>query len=92
MKCACAIGQEKLQNLEEVNKILLCPLHAAAPALLEACKKQRRAIDILFAQLILKDETFMPSESGQPWEALKSGNEAIEKAFPPSPRAPDWFA
>lgn len=48
--------------------------------LLSVCKEQHRAIDILFALLISKDESFLPSESGQPWRALQQGNRAIENA------------
>ena len=55
-------------------------LIASAPELLEACKAQHQAIDLLFATLIEKTGDFFPSKSGQPWEAMKQGNKAITKA------------
>ncbi len=62
-------------------------LIAAAPetkkqrdALLDACKAQHKALDILFAMLIQKDEGFLPSKSGQPWEAIVEGDKAIKEA------------
>jgi hypothetical protein len=57
--------------------------------LLAACKAQHEAIDTLFAMLIVATRSdrpsesgmaFMPSKSGQPWEALVAGNAAIAKA------------
>ena len=48
--------------------------------LLEACKAQHDAIDLLFAMLIKLDPNFFPSKSGKPWEAVKLGNEAIKLA------------
>lgn len=59
---------------------LRIPLWLAAPALLEACKAQHQAIDMLFAMLIQRDATFYPSKSGLPWEAVQKGNEAIHLA------------
>ena len=56
------------------------PLTSAAHDLLEACKAQHHAIDLLFARLIQLDPTFFPSKSGQPWEATVKGKEAIDKA------------
>ena len=47
--------------------------------LLDACKGQHEAIDRLFAELIKRDRNFLPSKSGQPWEAAKKGNEAVSK-------------
>jgi hypothetical protein len=58
----------------------------AAPDLLAACKLQHDAIDMLFVMLIDRSppgETFHPSKSGAPWEALVAGNAAIAKAEPP---------
>jgi len=64
-------------------------LIAAAPDLLAACKMQHEAIDRLFALLIIATRSdrpsesgmaFMPSKSGQPWDALVAGNAAIAKA------------
>jgi len=48
--------------------------------LLEACKLQSVAIDILFAILIEAKGDFYPSKSGKPWEALLIGNAAITAA------------
>ena len=53
---------------------------AVAPKLLEACKAQHDAIDRLFAELIRRDPNFFPSKSGQPWEAIRKGNQAIAEA------------
>ncbi len=49
----------------------------AAPNLLEACKAQHEAIDRLMAMLIAARTGFLPSKSGQIWEALNQGNDAI---------------
>ena len=48
--------------------------------LLEVVKAQHQAIDRLFALLIEKVPGYLPSKSGQPWEALIKGNEAISRA------------
>ena len=45
--------------------------------LMEACKAQHDAIDLLFARLIQLDSTFFPSRSGKPWEALQLGVTAM---------------
>lgn len=42
--------------------------------LVAVCEAQHEAIDKLFAMLILKDENFRPSKSGQPWRAINQGN------------------
>lgn len=55
-------------------------LRDTAAELLEACKAQHQAIDRLFAELIKRDETFFPSKSGQPWEAVVKSNTTIAKA------------
>lgn len=58
-------------------------LIAAAPKLLEACKAQHEAIDILFSMLIERSPNghiFLPSKSGQPWNACLMGNAAIAAA------------
>lgn len=61
-------------------------LIAAAPELLDACRAQQEAIDRLMAMLIALtgqnglDDVFLPSKSGQPWEAVLAGNAAIAKA------------
>jgi hypothetical protein len=54
-------------------------LIAAAPQLLEACKAQHRAIDMLMARLIQIDPGFMPTKAPS-WEAVKLGHAAISKA------------
>ena len=55
-------------------------LLASAPDLLEACKIQHDALDMLFAMLIDAKPGFFPSKSGVPWEAMVKGNSAISKA------------
>jgi len=61
-------------------------LIAAAPDMLKALRAQHVAIDTLFAMLIevtrkpYAGVAFMPSQSGQPWDAIKLGNSAIDKA------------
>ena len=67
-------------RLREAEEVANAKLIAAAPDLLASCKAQHEAIDRLFARLILLDKHFLPSESGQPWEALVRGNQAIAKA------------
>lgn len=75
--CICKIlDRPKIEIEKESNARLI----AAAPDLLLACKAQHRAIDILFALLIQKDEKFFPSQSGQPWKAIQQGNKAIKDA------------
>ncbi len=66
----------------KVNLGMLGSLLARAkkePDLLEACKAQHDAIDLLFAKLIQLDPNFFPSKSGQPWAAVQQGNAAIKK-------------
>jgi len=46
----------------------------------EALRVQHDAMDILFTMLIVRDQTFLPSQSGEPWEALLQGNAALDKA------------
>ena len=48
--------------------------------LLEACKRQHKAIDALFAMLIEAKKDFFPSKTGWIWEAAVKGSEAIAKA------------
>lgn len=67
-------------NVELVCNSLNDPKRKAAPDMYEALKAQHHAIDILFALLIEKDNTFYPSKSGKPWEALLKGNQALTKA------------
>jgi hypothetical protein len=70
-----AIVGEK-ENEREDNALLI----GAALDLLEACKAQHQAIDMLFAMLIQRDPDFFPSQSGAPWEAVLKGNAARAKA------------
>ena len=47
---------------------------------MHAMQEAHAAIDELFARLIVSDRTFRPSQSGQPWEAMKKLGAAIEHA------------
>jgi hypothetical protein len=58
-------------------------LFLAAPFLLAACKAQHKAMDELMAKLIALDDTFLPSKSGEIWEAMLEGKRAIAKAETP---------
>lgn len=74
-------------SLGKMRVVTTCPkciLTKAAPELLAACEEQHKAIDKLFAMLIISDKSmaFMPSKSGQPWRACLQGNAAIQKAKP----------
>lgn len=57
--------------------------------LLEACRAQHNALDILMAHLIIltqrhtPEEQFYPSQSGLPWEAMTRAAAVIEKANGP---------
>jgi len=66
--------------LDEDFAYLICKRINNFDDLLSACKAQHKAIDILFALLIEKDEKFFPSKSGLPWKAIQQGNRAIEDA------------
>ena len=71
------------QNLGFFRKEDLTPianLIVAIPDMYQALKAQHDAIDILFAMLIERDQTFFPSKSGKPWEAIEQGNKALAKA------------
>lgn len=48
--------------------------------LVKAVNAQHEAIDRLFALLISIDDKFLPSKSGQPWEAIKQGQQALAGA------------
>src|SRR5882724_3994416 len=76
------LGICTLNNYQKNDEVLEANarLIAAAPELLEACKAQHEAIDILFAMLIEIKQDFFPSKIGLPWEALLNGNQAIKKA------------
>lgn len=69
------IGEEQKANANLIK---------TAPEMLEALKLQHEAIDILFAMVInltpRTQESFHPTKSGTPWEALLKGNDAINKA------------
>jgi len=74
--CGC-----RIVNFEDGScGINYCSKHKAASYMYEALKAQHQAIDLLFAMLILRDKTFFPSKSGQPWEAIIEGNKALAKA------------
>ena len=94
--CGCRLDAEYRGEEDSGNNgspaLFFCPLHAAAPKLLAVLKSSRRAIDLLLANLILADETFKPSESGKPWQALLDINAAIAQAEPPKEKEPGWFA
>jgi len=90
--CGCTLNADGWKGDEAGAALFLCPLHEAAADLLGACKAQQKAIDVLFAMVLVRDNDFLPSKSGKPWTALQLGNQAIEKATPPKPREPDWFA
>lgn len=68
--------QPSLQIVPEADAHLI----SAAPDMYEALEAQHDAIDGLFALLISKDNTFFPSKSGKPWEAMIQGNSALKKA------------
>jgi len=61
-------------------EIVYCPLHKAAPELLKACKEAHKAIDHLFAILAIVERGFLPSRSGQPWDAIVRLNAVMAKA------------
>jgi hypothetical protein len=86
---ATVSGQMKSESLSEqiiqdffasTPNLKLNALADAAPELLAACKAQHEAIDRLFARLIASQDDFMPTRSGQPWEAAQLGFAAISKA------------
>lgn len=71
---------EVIADSEAALRSVECPADAD---LLAACKKQHAALDMLFATLIARSpagDTFHPSKSGAPWEAMIAGREAIAKA------------
>jgi hypothetical protein len=60
-------------------------LNELARELLQTCKEQHEAIDMLFAMLInatadRQPHCFFPSESGQPWEAVTRSSKVIARA------------
>lgn len=78
---------DDLENICMINPVDdeddLAKAIAALPDLINACKAQHEAIDLLFAMLIVQSppgKTFYPSKSGKPWEALVAGNAALRKA------------
>lgn len=70
---------EKIQGCGKHLTELIAIYHSQSD-LLAACEAQHEAIDQLFALLIWKDEKYLPSKSGQPWEAFQQGNQAIDAA------------
>jgi hypothetical protein len=68
--------------------LYLREIEGARDGLLAACKQQHDALDTLFAMLIARsprDDTFHPSKSGPPWEAMLAGHAAIAAATGESP-------
>ena len=49
--------------------------------LIDACRAQHDALDALFSRLCTLDAQFVPSRSGQPWEALVKGVKAVTFAL-----------
>ena len=85
-------GPRQNASVNEAFIVLACNSHYELTAerdrlkdsnkeLLEACKSQQAALDDLFARLITIDPAFMPTLSGQPWEAVIQGVAVIEKAI-----------
>jgi hypothetical protein len=79
-RCTQFVGEVYITAGHESETDANARLISAAPELLEACRAQHEAIDRLFAALIACDKDFLPSRSGQPWEALKAGHAAIAAA------------
>ena len=78
--CGCVLTPGDDDNERPVIAMLPCQLHAAAPALLAACREAHNATDLLFARLIEADRSFFPSKSGQPWWAMLKVTAAIAEA------------
>jgi hypothetical protein len=70
--CGC-----RITRLGPPPSVRWCRLHARAKKLLEACQAQHDAIDILFARLIVRDKSFVPSRSGAPWAAFRKGHNVL---------------
>lgn len=79
-RAACVLAEMSPSGDLDSEDFANARLIAAAPELLEACKAQHEAIDRLLAQIIGLDQTFLPTRSGQPWQAMIQGNAAIAKA------------
>lgn len=47
--------------------------------LVDICKKQHDAIDLLFSLLIEKDKTFFPSKCGDPWKTFLMANHVLNE-------------
>ena len=73
--CTCRISWDPDPLEREIKQ---CPLCAAAPDLLAACKAQHQALDLLLGMLVARDGGF-PSKSPA-WPAVVQGNAAIKKA------------
>lgn len=56
-------------------------LIVAAPEMYDALLKAREAIDTLFARLIYSEKDFMPTQCGQPWQAILETNRVLDKAM-----------
>ena len=79
MIAQCALKTLSVEEFEH-NAQLIATAANVHEELLEACELYHRAIDILFARLIPLDKTFLPSQSGLPWEAIVKGKAAMDKA------------
>lgn len=60
-----------------INSAENARLIAAAPDLLAACKAAHHGLDLLFARLILLDCNFLPTKSGDAWDAMLLCHAAI---------------
>ena len=71
--------QKEVGGEHEANARLI----AAAPELLDALVSAHEAMDRLFARLVEAEEGFLPTQSGQPWEAMQKVYHTIAKATKP---------
>ena len=74
------LHRQRFQERERKEREARERLNKAAPALLEACEAQHKAIDKLFALLISIRGDYLPTKSGQPWRAFQQGVAAIALA------------
>ncbi|KKL21278.1 hypothetical protein LCGC14_2447060 [marine sediment metagenome] len=61
---------------------------AVVMELIAVLREAQDAIDLLFARLAFADKDFRPSESGQPWEAMKALAKAVAHAKQKGPQYP----
>jgi hypothetical protein len=64
-------------NLVHVQEVTPTTLHAKE--MRELLAAQNRAIDTLFAMLILRDESFKPSEAGRIWKTTEDAQALLSK-------------